>query len=74
LEAFIEGDVIEIWRNHTALKIAQSDDDRMERIRKISDEMAQLQEQKERGAQVEAAQRGRSEDVPSGHAGARRNS
>jgi hypothetical protein len=38
--------VIEMWKCPRALKIAQSDDDRMERIGKISSEMAQLQEQK----------------------------
>jgi hypothetical protein len=34
------------WRNPEAIKIAQSDDDRMARIRKITDEMRHLQEQK----------------------------
>ena len=46
LEAYIEGYVIDQWRNPRARKIAQSDDDRMERIRKITDEMRRLQEQK----------------------------
>jgi hypothetical protein len=46
LEANVEGCVIEMWRNPTALNIAQSDDDRTERITKISDEMAQIQRQK----------------------------
>ena len=38
--------VIEQWRNPEAIKIAQSDDDRMTRIRKITDELRHLQEQK----------------------------
>jgi len=38
--------VIEMWKSPRALNIAQSDDDRMERIGKISSEMAQLQQQK----------------------------
>jgi hypothetical protein len=46
LEAYVEGYVINQWRNPEAIKIAQSDDDRMARIREISSEMAQLQEQK----------------------------
>ena len=36
LEAYVEGYVIDQWQNPRALKIAQSDDDRMERIAKIS--------------------------------------
>jgi hypothetical protein len=46
LEAFVEGYVIDQWRNPEAIKIAQSDDDRMARIRKITDEMRDLQGQK----------------------------
>jgi hypothetical protein len=46
LEAYIEGYVIDQWRNPEAIKIAHSDDDRMARIRKITDEMRELQEQK----------------------------
>ena len=46
LEAYVEGYVINQWRNSEAIKIAQSDDDRMARIREIRSEMAQLQEQK----------------------------
>jgi site-specific DNA recombinase len=46
LEAYVEGYVIDQWRNPGAIKIAQSDDDRMARIRKITDEMRHLQEQK----------------------------
>jgi site-specific DNA recombinase len=46
LETYIEGHVIDQWRNPEAIKIAQSDDDRMARIRKITDEMRPLQEQK----------------------------
>jgi hypothetical protein len=46
LEAYIEGNVIDQWRNPRARKIAQSDDDRMSRIREITDEMSHLQEQK----------------------------
>jgi hypothetical protein len=44
----VEGYVIDQWRNPEAIKIAQSDDDdRMARIRKITDEMRHLQEQKD---------------------------
>jgi hypothetical protein len=46
LEAYIEGYVIDQWRNPRARKIALSDDDRMARIREITDEMRHLQEQK----------------------------
>jgi site-specific DNA recombinase len=46
LEAYVEGYVIEQWRNPEAIKIAQSDDDRMARIRKLTQEMRRLQEQK----------------------------
>jgi DNA invertase Pin-like site-specific DNA recombinase len=46
LEAYIEGYIIDQWRNPEAIKIAQSDDDRMSRIREITDEMRHLQEQK----------------------------
>jgi len=46
LEAYVEGYVIDQWRNPEAIKIAQSDDDRMARIGEISDEMRHLQEQK----------------------------
>ena len=46
LEADIEGYVIDQWRNPRARKIAQSDDDRLKRIAKISAEMAELQRQK----------------------------
>jgi hypothetical protein len=60
LEASVKGFVIDQWRNPVAIKIAPSDDDRMARIRKITDEMRQLQEQK-RGAAD--AQRGRCQDV-----------
>jgi hypothetical protein len=35
----VEGYVIDEWRNPEALNIAQSDSDRMARIRKITDEM-----------------------------------
>jgi hypothetical protein len=37
LEAYVEGYVIDQWRNPEAIKIAQSDDDRMTRIREITD-------------------------------------
>jgi Recombinase zinc beta ribbon domain len=47
LEAYIEGYVIDQWRNPRARKIAQSDDDRLKRIAKISGEMAELQRQKQ---------------------------
>jgi hypothetical protein len=47
LEAYIEGHVIDQWRNPRARKIAQSDDDRLNSIAKISAEMAELQRQKE---------------------------
>jgi site-specific DNA recombinase len=46
LETYVEGYVIDQWRNPEAIKIAQSDDDRMAQIRKITDEMRHLQEQK----------------------------
>jgi hypothetical protein len=46
LEAYVEGYVIDQWRHPEAIKIAQSDDDRMARIREITDEMRHLQEQK----------------------------
>jgi hypothetical protein len=46
LEVYVEGYVIDQWRNPEAIKIAQSDDDRMARIRQITDEMRHLQEQK----------------------------
>ena len=46
LEAYVEGYVIDQWRNPEAIKMAQSDDDRMARIREITDEMRHLQEQK----------------------------
>ena len=46
LEAYVEGYVIDQWRNPEAIKIAQPDDDRMMRIREITDEMRHLQEQK----------------------------
>ena len=38
--------MIDQWRNPRARKIAQSDDDRLKRIAKISAEMAELQRQK----------------------------
>jgi site-specific DNA recombinase len=43
LEAYVEGYVIDQWRNPLARKIAQSDSERMERIAEISDEMSKLQ-------------------------------
>jgi site-specific DNA recombinase len=46
LESYIEGHVIDQWRNPEAIKIAQSDDDRMAPIMKITDGMRYLQEQK----------------------------
>ena len=46
LEEYLAGYVIEMWKSPRALNIAQSDDDRIERISKITSEMAQLQEQK----------------------------
>jgi site-specific DNA recombinase len=46
LEAYVEGYVIDEWRNPEAIKIAQSDDEGMMRIREITDEMRHLQEQK----------------------------
>jgi len=47
LEEYVAGYVIEMWKSPRALNIAHSDDDRMERIGKITSEMAQqLQEQK----------------------------
>jgi hypothetical protein len=46
LEAYVEGYVIDQWRNPEAIKIAQSDDDRMARIREVTDKIRDLQEQK----------------------------
>jgi hypothetical protein len=46
LEAYVEGYVIDQWRNPRARRIAQSDDDRLKRTAKISTEMAELQRQK----------------------------
>ncbi|HET9778771.1 MAG TPA: recombinase family protein [Propionibacteriaceae bacterium] len=46
LEAYVEGYVIDQWRNPEAIKIARSDDERMMRIREITEEMRHLQEQK----------------------------
>lgn len=46
LEAYIEGYVIDQWRNPRARKIAQSDDDRLRRIPEISAEIAELRRQK----------------------------
>jgi hypothetical protein len=46
LEAYVEGYIIDQWRNPEAIKIAQTDDDRMTRIREITNEMRHLQEQK----------------------------
>jgi site-specific DNA recombinase len=46
LEAYVEGYVIDQWRNPEAIKIARSDDERMMRIREITDQMRHLQEQK----------------------------
>ena len=66
LEAYVEGYVIDQWRNPEAIKIAQSDDDRMTRIRQITDEMRHLQEQKNEALRMKLQathQRG-------GHAGA----
>jgi hypothetical protein len=46
LEEYVAGYVIEMWASPRALNIAQSDDDRMERIGRITSEMAHLREQK----------------------------
>jgi hypothetical protein len=46
LEAYIEGYVIDQWRNPRARKIAQPDDDRLKRIAEISAEMTEFQRQK----------------------------
>jgi len=46
LEEYVAGYVIEMWKSPRALSIAQSDDDRMERIGKIISEIAELQRQK----------------------------
>jgi hypothetical protein len=45
-DAYVESYVIDKWRNPVAIKVAQSDDDRMARIRETTDEMRHLQEQK----------------------------
>jgi hypothetical protein len=46
LEANVEGYVIDQWRNPEAIKIARSDDERMTRIREVTDGMRHLPEQK----------------------------
>jgi hypothetical protein len=82
LEAYVEGCVIDQWRNPRARKIAQSDDDRLKHIAKISAEMADLQRQKkdafrnggspaaeEGRIQDEAAKGGRSPDVQGSYEG-----
>jgi hypothetical protein len=46
LEAYVEGYVIDQWGHPEAIKIARSDDERMTRIREITDEMRHMQEQK----------------------------
>jgi site-specific DNA recombinase len=46
LEAYVQGYVIDQWRNPRARKIARSDDDRLKRIAEIGAEMAELQRQK----------------------------
>jgi site-specific DNA recombinase len=52
LEAYAEGYVIDQWRNPEAIKIAQSDDERMTRIKEITDEMRHLQEQKNEALRI----------------------
>jgi hypothetical protein len=69
LAAYIEGYVIDERRNPEAIKIAQSDDDRMSRIREITGEMRRLPEQKNEAL---APQGGRRQDVSRGSAGGRR--
>jgi site-specific DNA recombinase len=48
LEAYVEGYLIDQWRNPEAIKIAQSDDEGMTRIREITDEMRHLQSRRTR--------------------------
>ena len=48
LEAYVEGYVIDQWRNPEAIKIARSDDERMARIREITHEMRHLRSRRRR--------------------------
>lgn len=57
LEAYVEGYVIDQWQNPEAIKIAQSDDERLTRIREITDEMRHLQEQKNEALRMNYAER-----------------
>jgi hypothetical protein len=59
LEADVEGYVIDQWRNPEAIKIARSDDERMMRIREITDEMRHLQEQKNEALRMKRRTAGR---------------
>jgi hypothetical protein len=57
--AYVEGYVIDQWRNPAAIKIARSDDERMMRIREITDEMRHLQEQKNEALRMKRRTAGR---------------
>jgi hypothetical protein len=50
LEAYVDGYVIDQWGN--AVKIPQSDDDGMARIREITGEMRHLQEQRNKALRM----------------------
>jgi site-specific DNA recombinase len=52
VEEWVTGYVIDQWRNPRTRKIAQSDEDRMQRIQEISDELARLQEQKDEALEM----------------------
>ena len=67
LEAYVGGYVIDQWRNPEAINIAQSVDDRMARIREITDEMRHLQEQKNEALRMKLrGEGGRRQDVSRG--------
>ena len=73
LEAYVEGYVIDQWRNPRAIKIAQSDDDRMKRISEDQPtRCAQLQEQKNEALRMKLRGEVDRQDVPRGDGGDRR--
>ena len=72
LEEYVEGYVIDQWRNPRARKIAQSDDDRMKRIAKISREMANCRSRRTRRCRMKLRGEVDLPDVPGGDEGDRR--
>jgi hypothetical protein len=68
LEAYVEGHVIDQWRNPEAIKIAPSDDDRMMRIREIC---AICRSRKNEALRMKTARRGRRQAVSRGDGGDR---